>query len=74
MEPANAAEASQGPARADTDLIFETFDSDGDGTIDMDELMQMVATAKSVDIDSLDQARIKEEWDNDGDGEVRRSQ
>merc|ERR1712086_311689 len=75
MEAANgAAEASPGLARAETDMIFETFDNDGDGTIDMVELMQMVATAKSADISSLDQARIKEEWDNDGDGEITKEE
>ena len=67
---ADAAPAALAPTQQQTDQIFELFDRDGDGTVDMEELVAMVAAAKHKDGSELDRATIQRVWDADGDGEV----
>ena len=67
---ADAAPAAPAPTQQETDQIFELFDRDGDETVDMEELVAMVAAAKHKDSSELDRATIRRVWDADGDGEV----
>ena len=66
-----AAAAARAPTREQSDQIFAQFDTDGDGTVDMDELVEMVAAAKHTDSSGLDREKIQQVWDADGSGEVR---
>ena len=69
----NLVELDEPVSRAETDDFFDFYDTDGSGTVDMDELLQMVASFKDVDSGTLNRAKIQEVWDADGDGTVRLS-
>ena len=58
-------------SRAESDAFFELYDTDGSGAVEMEELLEMVASFKQVDSGTLNQAKIKQVWDADGDGTVR---
>ena len=51
--------------------FFELYDTDASGGVEMEELLEMVASFKQVDSGTLNQAKIKQVWDADGDGTVR---
>ena len=57
-------------SQEESDHFFDLYDTDGSGTVDMEELLEMVAAFKQRDSSSLNQAKIKEAWDADGDGTV----
>ena len=57
-------------SREESDGMFELYDADGNGTVDMNELMDMIATVKNIDSIQLNHAKIKQVWDSDGDGQV----
>ena len=52
------------------DDLFEMYDVDGNGVVDMDELMQMIAAIKHTQTSQLNQAKIMQLWDPNGDDEV----
>ena len=69
---ADAVELIEEPvSRAESDAFFELYDTDGSGAVEMEELLEMVASFKQVDSGTLNQAKIKQVWDADGDGTVR---
>ena len=47
------------------------YDSEADGTLDMSELIDMIADAKQKEGSKLDKAKIQQVWDADSDGTVR---
>ena len=53
---------------AEAHQIFVTFDADGSGTIDIDELVVFVKAIKGQD--DINPAAVSEVWDNDDSGEV----
>ena len=57
-------------SRAESDAFFDLYDTDESGAVDMEELLKMVASFKQVDINTLNQTKIKQVWDADGDGTV----
>ena len=57
-------------SKEESDRFFDLYDTDASGTVDMEELLEMVAAFKQRDSSSLNQAKIKEAWDADGDGTV----
>ena len=57
-------------SREESDGIFELYDVDGNGTVDMNELMEMIAAVKNTESSQLNHAKIKQVWDSDGDGQV----
>ena len=57
-------------SREESDAIFELYDVDGNGTVDMHKLMQMIAAVKNTESSELNHAKIKQVWDSDGDGQV----
>ena len=58
-------------SREESDDFFDLYDTDGSGTVDMEELLEMVAAFKQIDSSKLNRAKIKQVWDADGDGMVR---
>ena len=58
------------PTKQESDEIFEIFDIDSDGCVDMDELLEMVAFTKKTASGALDRAQIQQMWDLDGAGKV----
>ena len=56
--------------RAESDAFFDWYDTDWSGAVDMEELLEMVASFKQVDSNTLNQAKIKQVWNADGDGTV----
>ena len=55
-------------SKRDSDWMFDQFDHDGSGSIDV---VEMVATFKGRDVSTLNHAKIKAVWDPDGDRQVR---
>merc|ERR1711957_475161 len=57
-------------SRADSDELFDKFDADDSGGLDLDELLEMIAEVKHADKAELQTEEIKKAWDADGDGSV----
>ena len=57
-------------SREESDGLFELYDTEADGTLDMSELIDMIADAKQKEGSQLDKAKIQQVWDADGDGTV----
>ena len=57
-------------SKEESDCFFDLYDTDGSGSVDMEELLEMVAAFKQRESSSLNRAKIKEVWDADGDGMV----
>ena len=71
QKPAHdALDINEAVSQEESDHFFDLYDTDGSGTVDMEELLEMVAAFKQRDSSSLNQAKIKEVWDADGDGMV----
>ena len=68
-----AAKADPKPlmSRDESNALFDWYDTDGSGAVGMKELVEMIAAFKQTDSSTLNQAKIKEVWDADGDGMVR---
>ena len=60
-------------SREESDDFFELYDTDSSGTVDTSELLEMVASFKQKAVSTLNQSKIKQVWDADGDGTVRLS-
>ena len=65
--PANGEEEM---SREESDGLFELYDTEADGTLDMSELIDMIADAKQKEGSQLDKAKIQQVWDADSDGTV----
>ena len=65
--PANGEEDM---SREESDGLFELYDTEADGTLDMSELIDMIADAKQKEGSQLDKAKIQQVWDADSDGTV----
>merc|ERR1711865_674039 len=61
-------------SQEESDGMFDLFDADGNGTVDMKELMAMIAEVKQTDSSKLNQAKIREAWDSDNDGKVSKEE
>ena len=63
-------EATREEAMTDEEarVIFELFDADGNGTVDIDELVVFVKAFKQSD--DVDRAQVEEVWDKDKNGTV----
>ena len=57
-------------SREESDGLFELYDTEADGTLDMSELIDMIADAKQKEGSQLDKAKIQQVWDADSDGTV----
>jgi hypothetical protein len=66
----DALDCNEAVTKEESDCFFDLYDTDGSGTVEMEELLEMVAAFKQRESSSLDQAKIKEVWDADGDGMV----
>ena len=49
-------------------MIFELFDADGDGTVDIDELVLFLKAIKQSD--DVTRAQVEEVWDKNQNGTV----
>ena len=67
----NAAHTTEAVSLEESDEFFNLYDTDGSGAVDIGELVQMVAAFKERDSSTLNQTKIQEAWDADGDGSVR---
>jgi len=66
----NAAHTTEAVSQEESDEFFNLYDTDGSGAVDIGELVQMVAAFKERDSSTLNQTKIQEAWDADGDGSV----
>ena len=80
----NKAEGAQGITSANTvtapvrlpiskdesNMIFDSFDVDDSGSLDVNELVAKIAELKGRDVNGLNLEKIKQAWDSDGDGQV----
>jgi hypothetical protein len=66
----DALDSNEAVTKEESDRFVDLYDTDGSGTVEMEELLEMVAAFKQRESSSLDQAKIKEVWDADGDGMV----
>ena len=65
-----ASDINEAVTKEESDRFFDLYDTNGSGTVEMQELLEMVAAFKQRESSSLNQAKIKEAWDADGDGTV----
>merc|ERR1711957_700599 len=70
VETEEAVEEVPEVSRADSDELFDKFDADDSGGLDLDELLEMIAEVKHADKAELQTEEIKKAWDADGDGSV----
>merc|ERR1712195_34690 len=70
VETEEAVEEVPEVSRADSDDLFDKFDADDSGGLDLDELLEMIAEVKHADKAELQTEEIKKAWDADGDGSV----
>merc|ERR1712028_289436 len=70
VEVVEAVEEVPEVSRADSDELFDKFDADDSGGLDLDELLEMIAEVKHADKAELQTEEIKKAWDADGDGSV----
>jgi Ca2+-binding EF-hand superfamily protein len=63
-------EPQKGYSRKKSDAMFNKFDKDGNGDIDVQEIVNAISNIKGISADSIDKKRVQEAWDADGDGTI----
>lgn len=74
VETEEAVEEVPSISRANSDELFDKFDADASGGLDLDELLDMIAEVKHADKADLQMEEIKKAWDADGDGSVTKDE